>query len=154
MNRERDHLAMQRAQEAYRLWLRGYSFLRIAREIGYTNQSAARKAWERGRKMLSEPEDLLAERDRERERLEIAYAGIAQRVESGDDWAIDRAVAIAERKAKLLGLDRSSADGAGLGLRAKRIVIVDADSVPLPPTLAGLPAPAPSFPLSPDEVTE
>lgn len=104
-NRERDDNAAQRAAEAYRLWLKGWSFSRIASSLGYHDESGARKAWLRAKKARLAPPDLADEVQRERERLEIAYAGIADRVEQGDHWSVDRAVAIAERKAKLLGLD-------------------------------------------------
>ena len=86
---------------------------RIAEHCGYPGgASAAHKAWKRARAALLTPPELAAEVQRERERLEIAYAGIAERVEKGDDWAIDRAMAIADRKAKLLGLDANKADAA------------------------------------------
>lgn len=104
-NRERDDNAAKRAANVYHLWLRGWSFQRIADHEGYKDKSAAYKAWKRARAAILMPDDLTAEIERERERLEIAYAGIAERVEQGDHWSIDRAVAIAERKAKLLGLD-------------------------------------------------
>lgn len=140
-NRVRDANALHRARESYRLWLRGYSFGRIADELGYHDESGAYKAWQRARKLMISSPDLEAERERERTRLELAYAGIAERVESGDDWAIDRFLGIAERKAKLLGLDLPSGDALAASSFVKRVTIVDAD--PVPPVLVGA-APAES----------
>lgn len=68
---------------------------------------------------------------RERARLEIAYAGIAERVEGGHLLAIDRAMRIAERKAALLGLDARPLAAAPAGpsvlptLRAMRAMRAD-----------------------------
>lgn len=105
VNRERDHNAAQRAASAYKLWIRGHNFDRIAQELGYANRSVAWKAVQRVKEAMKAPPDVEDERTRERERLEIAYTGIAQRVEDGDVWAIDRAIALSKRKSELLGLD-------------------------------------------------
>lgn len=104
-NRVRDDNAAQRAAQAYKLWLKGWSFPRIAEALNYSGPGSAYKAYKRAKAAVIFPDDLAEEVQRERERLEIAYAGIADKVEGGDHWSIDRAVAIAERKAKLLGLD-------------------------------------------------
>ena len=135
-NRERDANAAQRSAEAYRLWLAGWSFRRIADALGYTNAGAAHKAWKRAYHAVIAPADLEEERQRERERLEIAYAGIAKRVEDGDHWSIDRAIAIADRKAKLLGLDVQADALRGAANYTKRIILEDAPARP-----AALPAP-------------
>lgn len=113
VNRRRDHNAAQRAQDTYRLWLRGKSFEAIARDLGYHDGTAARKAWERARKALIAPPDLVAEVERERARLEIAYAGIADRVEQGNDWAIDRFLGINKAKRDMLGLDAKDSAAQG-----------------------------------------
>jgi hypothetical protein len=84
VRRDRDPNATARAVEAYRLWLRGYSFRRIAEALGYSDPSAAYKAWQRARQAMIAPPDLEAERQRERDRLETAYEAIAERVEKGE----------------------------------------------------------------------
>lgn len=124
-NRERDANAAQRSAEAYKLWLRGWSFRRIAAALGYANPGAAHKAWKRAHLAQLVPVEVEVERERERERLEIAYAGIAERVEAGDHWSIDRAVAIAERKAKLLGLDAQPDALRAAANYTKRVILED-----------------------------
>ena len=110
VNRFRDANASVKAQEVYRLWLRGLSFEAIARAVGYRDASGARKAWVRARAAQAALPSLDAERQRDRERCEIAYAAVVDRVERGTLLAIDRALAILKRKADLLGLDAPKVD--------------------------------------------
>lgn len=64
---------------------------------------------------LAETEESLAEAQEQARQLELirydkAQQGIWQRVVDGNDWAIDRFLAISDRRVKLLGLDVKQVD--------------------------------------------
>lgn len=82
----------------------GYTFRAIANELGYNDQAAAYHAI---MKVLAdtarEPADEV--RGMELDRLDDMLSRIAKRIQAGDLAAIDTALRIQTRRAKLLGLD-------------------------------------------------
>ncbi|KYJ97044.1 hypothetical protein [Microbacterium sp. CH1] len=95
--------ARTREAKALDLRLLGYSYDRIARELGWTHRSAARKAVERALKAIPR-EAALQLRDIELERLDFAQRSIAKQLLAGNLGAIDRLIRIMDHRAKLLGL--------------------------------------------------
>lgn len=93
----------------------------IAEQVGYTNRSAAYKALKRAlARTLQQPADEL--RDLEADRLDRLQAAIWAKAMNGDLRAIDRVLLIAERRARLLGLDHAD----GLAERRARLDEQDA----------------------------
>lgn len=107
--------AAQRKCEALRLRAAGATFQEIADGLGYSSVSGAHKAVVSAlRETLQEPSDEL--RRLESDRLRAMMAAVWPRVEGGDLHAIDRALRIQERLARLLGLDAPArAELAGSG---------------------------------------
>lgn len=104
---QRKFTAAERQAEALRLRTRGMEFEQIAEDLGYRSKSGAYKAVMTGlKKTLQEPADEL--RTMEAERLDRMLAGLWDRAISGDTWSVDRVLAIMDRRARLLGLDRKS----------------------------------------------
>ena len=84
--------------------LAGATYQAIAEQLGYANAKGAHKAVASAMKLtLCEPAEEL--RELEVARLDAMLLALWRRVQSGDEKAIDRALKIAERRAKLLGLD-------------------------------------------------
>lgn len=96
--------AAARQLEAIRLRRDGQTFQVIAERLGYTNRSAAEKAYMAGLERWGR-KDVADLRDAEVDRLDNYLAVIAPQVAKGSLLAIDRAVRISERRARLLGLD-------------------------------------------------
>lgn len=96
--------ARARHEQALKLRLAGYSYRDIARELGYSDHSAAYQAVT---KLLTEtvrePADEV--RSMELDRLDGMWKAIAPSAELGDVEAIDRALKIQARRAALQGLD-------------------------------------------------
>lgn len=89
---------------ALRLRKAGVSYLDIAQQLGYRGASGAHAAVKSAlKRTLQEPADEL--RNLELERLDAMLMGIWQQCQNGNQGAIDRALRIMERRAKLLGLD-------------------------------------------------
>lgn len=83
----------------------GYSFPRIAEELGYEGPSGAYKAvMTLLDATVQEPADKL--RQMELERLDAIWQPVFLRALGGDLFAVDRCLKIAERRARLQGLDR------------------------------------------------
>jgi hypothetical protein len=121
---ERRLSAAERQVEALRLRAAGEGFDAIASVLGYAGRSGAHKAVMAGLvATLREPAEEL--RTLELERLDALWRGIWPAACAGDPKALDRALRIQERRAKLLGLD-AQPDDAGGG-RVLRIVIEDGD---------------------------
>ena len=99
--------SLDRQLKALELRKAGVNYQQIADTLGYANPSGAFKAVERALKALQkEPaSELLA---LELERLDAMLVAIAPAVRAGNFGAIDRALKIAERRAKLLGLDAAA----------------------------------------------
>jgi hypothetical protein len=95
IEKERRALGLRRA---------GITYDEIARQIGYSNASGARKAVMRAlRRTLQDDAD--ATRQLEAERLDRLQAGVWSAAAGGDVQALDRVLKIMDRRAKLLGLD-------------------------------------------------
>lgn len=101
--------AREREAKALDLRLLGYSYDRIAREIGYAHRSAARKAIQRALNAIPR-EAALELRQIELERLDLAQQRIAKQIMTGHLGAIDRLLRIMDHRAKLLGLYEPQAD--------------------------------------------
>lgn len=83
----------------------GMPYREIAAKLGYSGPSSAFNAVEQAlRESIREPADSL--RTLELERLDTSLLAIWKAVQAGSLTAIDRALKIMERRAKLLGLDR------------------------------------------------
>jgi len=94
----------ERQRQAVELRKAGVGFQRIADQLGYKDASGAYRAVRAAlKKTLQEPADEV--RKLELERLDVMLFGIWTQVRQGNQGAIDRALKIAERRAKILGLD-------------------------------------------------
>lgn len=103
-NQERRVKANDRQRQALELRKAGFSYPTIAERLGYASPQAAFKAVDTAlKKSIQEPADEL--RTLEVERLDGMLASLASQVKQGNHSAIDRALRIMERRAKLLGLD-------------------------------------------------
>jgi hypothetical protein len=99
-----DISATEKQVKALTLRKAGASYVTIADALGYSSGSGAFKAVAAGlKKTLQEPADDL--RRLELARLDDMLKAIAHHVASGNLTAIDRALKIQERRARLLGLD-------------------------------------------------
>jgi hypothetical protein len=99
LGRERKTLEMRRA---------GASFDEIAQATGYSDRAAAHKAFKRAlARTLQQPAAEL--RELEQDRLDRLLLAVWPRAMRGELGAIDRALRVAERRARLMGLDH--ADG-------------------------------------------
>lgn len=92
------------AVQAFELRKSGASFRQIAEQLGYADESGARKAVMAllKKQQVEAVEDY---RKVELARLDAMLLAIAQQVRQGHLGAIDRALKIMERRARLLGLD-------------------------------------------------
>lgn len=96
--------AAENQRQALTLRTEGRSFEYIAAKLGYKGPSGAYQAVMRGlKRTLQEPADEL--RQLETERLDVMQAALWPSVQSGDPQAVDKALKVMERRAKLLGLD-------------------------------------------------
>lgn len=109
--------AMERQRQALDLRKSGMSFERIGELLGYANSKGAWKAVQAAlRTMLREPAESV--RVLEEARLEAMLQAVWPRVLKDEPFAIDRALKILARRAKLLGLDaptRVAAEVGGVG---------------------------------------
>ena len=102
--------AHERHLQALELRKAGVTYEVIAGQLGYANASGARKAVVSALKAtLREPAAEL--RELELARLDAMLLPLWRPVQAGDEKAIDRALRIMERRARLLGLDRKTAEG-------------------------------------------
>jgi hypothetical protein len=96
-----------RKLQALELRKAGATYQAIADQLGYRSVSGAHKAVTAALKAtLREPADQL--RELELTRLDAMLLPLWRRVQSGDEKAVDRALRIMERRARLLGLDAPS----------------------------------------------
>jgi hypothetical protein len=124
-----------KAGNALTLALAGYDWATIARMAGYSGKGAAFNAVKRELQRTLQP---LAEEYRALEllRLDALLTVYWPKAMDGDGWSMDRVLRLMERRAALLGLDRSEGVGVSLTIpRGKRIIIEDAQDVPPPPAL-------------------
>ncbi|MGQ9555903.1 MAG: hypothetical protein ACUVWR_17520 [Anaerolineae bacterium] len=104
-NQERRIRTIERDQQALELRKAGVPYLEIAARLGWRSASTAHVAVTRAlRRTLQEPADEL--RELEVARLDALLFAIWPQTSEGNLDAIDRALRIMERRAKLLGLDR------------------------------------------------
>ena len=102
--------AHERHLQALELRKAGVTYEVIAGQLGYANASGARKAVLSALKAtLREPAAEL--RELELARLDAMLLPLWRPVQAGDEKAVDRALRIMERRARLLGLDRKTAEG-------------------------------------------
>lgn len=99
----------ERESRALKLRLMRHSYDTIARELGYSHKSAARKAVERAlAKVPREPAKEL--RAQELETLDMAQRALMPSVIAGHLGAMDRLVKLMEQRAKLTGIHENIAD--------------------------------------------
>ena len=94
------------AKEAKVLDLRraGFTFQRIAEEVGYNQASGAQRAYNRimARHIPQAPEE---HRQQELDRLDRMQVALWPRAMKGDDKAINTIIRLMERRARLVGID-------------------------------------------------
>lgn len=96
--------AVERQRKALELRKQGKTYAVIAVELGYRNTSGAHTAVKSAlHKTLSEPAEEL--RLLEAERLDMLLAAVWPSATNGEPKAVENALRIMERRAKLLGLD-------------------------------------------------
>jgi len=96
---------VDRLREVLRLRIRGNTFAAIAEELGYTDAAGAYRAY-RAALQWAEVEELATDLVKtETLRLEMMFNALTERINSGDPRAVEAAVKVMERKARLLGLD-------------------------------------------------
>lgn len=96
--------AADKQRQALELRKAGVTYARIAEQLGYRSPSGAHKAVELALKsVLSEPAEEV--RQLELERLDSMLLALWPQVRNGNHGAIDRALRVMERRARLLGLD-------------------------------------------------
>ena len=94
----------EKEAHALRLRKQGLTYEQIAAELGMHDRSGARKIVQRALdKTIQEPADEL--RRLEVERLDALLVAMWPAAEAGKGYAVDRCLAIMDRRAKLLGLD-------------------------------------------------
>lgn len=95
--------AREREERALDLAALGYSYERIARELGFSHRSSARTAVKRA--LTAIPAEAAKHlRDVELHTLDLAQRSLADRIVRGHLGAIDRLIRIMDHRAKLLGL--------------------------------------------------
>jgi hypothetical protein len=98
---------LAKEEQALDLRRSGESYSAIAAQLGYSDRSAASKAVHRGiGRTLQESADRLV--TLESDRLDRLLHGVWDKAIAGDLAAVDRVLKIMERRAKLLGLDRTA----------------------------------------------
>ena len=103
-NQDQSIRAHERQLQALELRKAGASYEAIAERLGYADRSGAYRAVKAALTLtLREPAEEL--RSLEAERLDGMLLPLWRRVQAGDEKAIDRALHIMERRARLLGLD-------------------------------------------------
>lgn len=101
---------IEKERQALELKRAGVTYDVIAETLGFANRGGAYKAVQRALvRTLQEPADEL--RTIEADRLERLHHGVWMKALGGDLGAVDRVLRIAERRAKLLGLDVPLAGG-------------------------------------------
>lgn len=124
---QRDYNAALREAQVLKLRTQGHEFDEIARQVGYTDRSAAHKAYKRALARIPK-----AAADEERElslmRLNNAIRALMDKINRGDTFAVAQLVSLEDRRAKLLGLD-AKGDGVVAGQMIIREYGVDVGAV-------------------------
>lgn len=103
-NDQRRLEAAERQRQALQLRQAGVAYEDIAQRLGYSGRSSAwRSVMSALKQTLQEPADEV--RTLELERLDRMLLGLWPQAVHGNQGAVDRALRIMERRAKLLGLD-------------------------------------------------
>ena len=103
-----DPNAEDRAFQAYRYWVLGFTFREIAQKCGYGSHTTAMRAVKRARTqiVIRDNRELVA---RQGDRIEHAVRVVVQAIETwpAQDklWAVDRLVPLLKRESELMGLD-------------------------------------------------
>lgn len=106
--------AAEKRAKALELRKAGATYDQIARQVGYADRGGAYRAVATALKQITE-EPAHEVRQLELERLDAMLLGLWPNARKGKEGAIDRALRIMERRAKLLGLDTPlKADVGGL----------------------------------------
>lgn len=105
MNSDRKSIeAVETQAEVLRLRLDGLTFDAIARRLGYSSASGAYNVFKRAmERTVQEPADEL--RRVELARLDYYLECLAPHIAKGRGYAIEKAIMIQDRRARLLGLD-------------------------------------------------
>ena len=95
---------LRRETKVMELRAQGWTWQRIADEVGYASASAAKTAFDNAIKRTMQP---VADEVRtlELERLDRFLSYLWDKIEQGDPVAIDKGLKIMDRRAKYLGLD-------------------------------------------------
>ena len=97
-----DMTTLQRQQRALELRVQGWPFYKIAAELGYNDQSAARKAYRAGLKAAIPKQELEEMRRMSEARLDTYRMALSPMV--GDPLAVMALLKAEEHQAKLYGL--------------------------------------------------
>lgn len=101
--------AAERSKQALKLRLMRHSYDTIAKQLGYSNKSAARKAVMR--EIEKVPREAAKElRSQELETLDMAQRALMPSVLAGHLGAMDRLVKLMEQRAKLTGIHENVVD--------------------------------------------
>lgn len=112
---ERDVSARQREAQVLRLRVQGWSFARIAEEVGYSDQGGAHKAWKRALARI--PKDAADDaREHLRLQLEDMSAVLMAQLYKGNTRAGEALVKLQERYCRMLNLDIAPESGNGAQL--------------------------------------
>lgn len=135
MGMKNDPEQIETERRVLELRLAGLTFDRIAKELGYASPSGAWYAMKRAlTRTLQEPADEL--RRQEAERLDRMLSGLWAEATRGNTAAIQTALKVMERRARLLGLDAPAKteqtvtvyDGGGEVERAIRELALELDA--------------------------
>ena len=119
-NQDQSIRAHERQLQALELRKAGASYEAIAERLGYADRSGAYRAVKAALTLtLREPAAEL--RSLEAERLDAMLLPLWRRVQTGDEKAVDRALRIMERRARLLGLDAPASVEVGGGSEVRVI---------------------------------
>lgn len=93
-----------RAQKILELRVKGFSFDEIADALDYKTGKHAKAAYDRFMDKF-EREDIASIRQLQAERLEMAWRGLAPKIEQGRERAVEVGMKVLDRQARLLGID-------------------------------------------------
>src|SRR5690625_1695922 len=99
--------AAEKQAQSIELRKAGATYDQIARKVGYANRGSAYRAVKSALEKITE-EPAYELRNLISERLDVMLLGVWQQARSGHLGAIDRALKIEERRAKLYGLDKQA----------------------------------------------
>lgn len=117
---------MRKESESFTLRMAGASYQQIADQVGYADPSGAYRAFNRAlsRIIMEEPDEM---RLLELSRLDRIQIEIYRNATQGQLGAVDRYLKIAERRAKLMGIDAAErVEHAGIGggpIQVREVII-------------------------------